>query len=118
MADELEQEDPKKKWVNPKTQNPEWVNPKKQQQQQPQQRRGEWQNPKWTSRRERMDRRLESAGLLNYQTKGLSQDEIARRYAAAGISINGGSQWYKDNYGVEAPEVLTDRKKMFDLVGA
>ena len=24
-----------------------------------------------------MDRRLESAGLLNYQTKGLSQEEIA-----------------------------------------
>ena len=73
-----------------------------------------WVNPKRLSYRERMDLRLEGAGLLNYQTEGLSQEEIARRYAAAGISINGSSQWYKQNYGVDAPEVLTDRAKMFD----
>jgi len=70
-----------------------------------------WVNPKKQTYRQNMDRRLESAGLLNYQTKGLSQEEIARRYAAAGISINGNSQWYKQNYGVDAPQVLTDRQQ-------
>ncbi|MBI5942879.1 MAG: strawberry notch C-terminal domain-containing protein [Chloroflexi bacterium] len=46
-----------------------------------------WQNPKLLTERQRMDRYLESQGLLNYQTKGMSADEVSRRYANAGVRL-------------------------------
>lgn len=57
-----------------------------------------WRNPKWQSPREQMDRYLESQGLLNYQTKGMSQEEIQARYQQAGVRVNPDSNWWKDNY--------------------
>lgn len=89
---------------------PRWVNPK-QNQAPVQQPKPRWQNPKYTSEREWMDRRLERAGLLKYQTKGLSADEISRRYANAGITVSGNSSWFKDNYGFDAPEGITTQVK-------
>lgn len=94
---------PKPEWVNPnknqvQAPKPEWVNPRQQQQQQQQPRRKEWVNPKSISARERMDRYMESRGLLNYQTQGLSQAEIAARYADAKITLANNSTWFQDNY--------------------
>jgi len=66
-----------------------------------------WVNPKWQSSRDRMDRRLEAAGLLNYQTKGMSQDQIAERYQSAGIRINSDTNWWKDNYA-DRPQRQSD----------
>ena len=120
-----EEEDIQKpKWINPKKANQQedvqklkWVNPNKGQPKQQtarQPRRGQWVNPRRVSSRERMDRRLERYGLLNYQTQGLSQEEIAQRYARANVKIAGNSSWFKDNYGVDAPEVLTDRQQLSD----
>lgn len=59
--------------------------------------------PKWKKQtdRERQDRYLESQGLLNYQTKNLSQQEIANRYAKANVRVD--NNWYKQNYGVDQP---------------
>lgn len=115
-----EGEEARPKWVNPKKAQgeeyrPKWVNPNRGQKQDKvvQPRSRNWVNPKWMSYRERMDKRLERAGLLNYQTQGLSQAEIAHRYAMAGISISDNSTWYKENYGADAPETITDRSKMF-----
>lgn len=84
----------------------------KQPQQQPKWKPDRWVNPNRISYRQRMDRRLERAGLLNYQTEGLSQEEIARRYAAANITINNRSSWFQDNYGFEAPSTITNREEM------
>ena len=59
--------------------------------------------PKWRKQtsREKQDRYLESQGLLNYQTKNLSQQEIANRYARANIKVD--KNWYKQNYGEDQP---------------
>ncbi len=43
-----------------------------------------------------MDRYLESQGLLNYQTKGMSQAQIAAKYKAAGVGVN--QNWFAQNY--------------------
>lgn len=64
---------------------------------------GKWINPKSLSYRERMDRYLESQGLLNYQTKGMSADQIAQGYQNAGVSVQ--SNWSKQNYGVDVNEI-------------
>jgi hypothetical protein len=47
--------------------------------------------------REAFDRYLEENGLLNYQTKGLTQAQIAERYKAAGVSTQEG--WFNQSYG-------------------
>ena len=93
-------------------QRPKWVKPENFQKPQQREPRPEWVNPNRMSYRERMDRRLERAGLLNYQTEGLSPEEIAQRYAAANIKISDRSSWFKDNYGFEAPETITNRDAM------
>lgn len=75
----------------------------------------DWVNPKRISRRERMDRRLERAGLLNYQTQGLSQAEIAARYANANIRLADNSTWYRDNYGGTRPDPLAPPQVPIDI---
>lgn len=50
-----------------------------------------------TRQRQQLDRYLESRGLLNYQTKGLSQQEVSNRYANAGVSVQ--DKWFQQNYG-------------------
>jgi hypothetical protein len=58
--------------------------------------------PDPTKQRQKLDRYLESQGLLNYQTKGLSTQDIQTRYASAGISVN--QNWAQQNYGDRAPQ--------------
>ena len=65
--------------------------------QQQQRNGGGWTNPNKGNQRQQMDRRLEAAGLLKYQTKGLSAAEIAARYSSAGINVN--QDWFSQNYG-------------------
>ena len=60
---------------------------------------GKWINPNKLSDRERMDRYLESQGLLNYQTRGMSAGDIQQRYQNAGVRLSDNSQWGRQNYG-------------------
>lgn len=46
--------------------------------------------------RGRQDKYLERRGLLNYQTEGMTQEQIAERYARAGVQVD--EQWFKQNY--------------------
>lgn len=56
----------------------------------------------------KQDVRLEQAGLLDYQTQGLSQQEIASRYQKAGIRVN--EDWFQQHYsggGIPQPQQQT-----------
>lgn len=57
-----------------------------------------WVNPNLLTQQERLDRQLERAGLLNYQTRGQSQGDIAARFQAEGIRLTPNSSWFKQNY--------------------
>jgi hypothetical protein len=75
--------------------------------------------PKWQKQtsRQKQDAYLESQGLLNYQTAGMSQQEIADRYAQAGVRVQ--SDWFAKNYGGGAmpqPSVGWDRGGQENLV--
>jgi hypothetical protein len=61
--------------------------------------------PDPNKQREKLDRYLESQGLLNYQTKGLSTQDIQTRYSNAGISVN--QNWAQQNYGNQLPQQPT-----------
>lgn len=58
-------------------------------------------NPTPDPNREQMDRYLESQGLLNYQTQGLSAQEIAQRYANANVKVN--QKWFQNTYKASMP---------------
>lgn len=47
--------------------------------------------------RAKMDQRLERAGLLDYQTQGMSQADVAERYQRAGIRVR--DNWFSEHYG-------------------
>lgn len=67
-----------------------------------------WQRPKKPKRidspaqREKMDRYLEKYGLLNYQTEGLSTQDIADRYARARVKVQ--DNWFEQNYDAPKPD--------------
>lgn len=48
------------------------------------------------------DAYLEKMGLLNYQTKGMNAQQIAQKYAQAGVRTQG--TWFKQNYGQDMPD--------------
>jgi hypothetical protein len=53
--------------------------------------------------RKKLDKYLERKGLLDYQTKGLSAQEIADKYAKAGMKLQG--DWFEQHYGSSRPQV-------------
>ena len=57
-----------------------------------------WVNPNLLTQQERLDRQLERAGLLNYQTRGQSQGDIAARFQKEGIRLTPNSSWFQQNY--------------------
>jgi len=71
-----------------------------------------WVNPKQVSSRKRQDQYLERNGLLNYQTKGLNAQEIAQRYAQAGVRTQG--QWFNQNYGTSMPDPVAQPQVQID----
>lgn len=47
--------------------------------------------------RKKLDRYLEAHGLLDYQTRGMSQQEVAARYQQANVNVR--PDWFSQHYG-------------------